>query len=175
MRGPCTVMTRRLEKCSVFKSNAGEEGMLDPIGPLPVATPLVHCPWPRPWLSVPSESPAGTVLRGEGPLWRSAAWGCRPGRPPRRACASFSQAPTAPRALQTRSDCQGASQRLSAPLRLLSSLLLPRSKFSPFDFQPRQNPSASALRRPRVVTWLQVSSFDCSGKDITILSPCTVQ
>lgn len=140
--------------------------MLDPIGPLPVATPLVHCPWPRPWLSVPSASPVcGAQLPGDAAGSASTA----------SVCASFSQAPTAPRAPQTRGDCQGASQRLSAPLRLLSSLLLPWSKFSPFDFQPRQNPSASALRRPRVVTWLQVSSFDCSGKDITILSPCTVQ
>lgn len=140
--------------------------MLDPIGPLPVATPLVHCPWPRPWLSVPSASPVcGAQLPGDA--GRVGLHGERvrvvqpgPHRAPR---------PADP------GDCQGASQRLSAPLRLLSSLLLPRSKFSPFDFQPRQNPSASALRRPRVVTWLQVSSFDCSGKDITILSPCTVQ
>lgn len=166
MRGPCTVMTRRLEKCSVFKSNAGEGGMLDPIGPLPVATPLVHCPWPRPWLSVPSASPVcGAQLPGDaGRVGLHGERARRSARPPPR--------PAPP---QTRSDCQGASQRLSAPLRLLSSLVLPRSKFSPFDFQPRQNPSASALRRPRVVTWLQVSSFDCSGKDITILSPCTVQ
>lgn len=40
--------------------------MLDPIGPLPVATPLVHCPWPRPWLSVPSASPVcGAQLPGD--------------------------------------------------------------------------------------------------------------
>lgn len=40
--------------------------MLHPIGPLTVATPLVHCPWPRPWLSVPSASPVcGAQLPGD--------------------------------------------------------------------------------------------------------------
>lgn len=138
-------------------------------------TPLVHCPWPRPWSTARGRAPgSASLLRlpfvALSCLGMPAGWASTAS-----VCASFSQGPTAPRAPQTRGDCQGASQRLSAPLRLLSSLLLPRSKFSPFDFQPRQNPSASALRRPRVVTWLQVSSFDCSGKDITILSPCTVQ
>lgn len=147
-------------------------------------TPLVHCPWPRPWSTARGRAPGSASLpslRQERSSVGKALCGAQlPGDAGRvglhgeRARRS-ARPPPRPAPPQTRSDCQGASQRLSAPLRLLSSLLLPRSKFSPFDFQPRQNPSASALRRPRVVTWLQVSSFDCSGKDITILSPCTVQ
>lgn len=56
-----------------------------------------------------------------------------------------------------------------------SSAPLTPSMYFTSDSQPRQNPSTSSIRQLRVVSRLQMSSLDCSGKDITILSPCTVQ
>lgn len=73
-----------------------------------------------------------------------------------------------------RRDREGTCRSDLASLLFLCSFF-PPSKYFTFDFQARQNPSTSSRRKLRVVTRLQMSSFDCSGKDITILSPCTVQ
>lgn len=71
-------------------------------------------------------------------------------------------------------DCEGPRRSSLASLFFLCSFFFP-SKYFTFDFQARQDPSTSSRRKLRVVSRLQMSSFDCSGKDITILSPCTVQ
>lgn len=166
----CVAPARRLVERSVFKTMLGREGR---------RTPLVHSPRPQPWLggprclrgSVPSVSLAGTVLHGEGRLWRPAGRvgphgdvrDVRPGlRPAPRHADRLGET------VHLRPCTSGLPSAFSSPFSC------PGANTSHVTSSPGRTHRPRPLRRPGLVTWLQVSSSDCSGKHITVFSPCPV-